>query len=195
MNANSSPPPVPVQPFVLQYADAAAWHGMLLHATEDGLKITLYRGGFAVFRAALTFALFAGVVIPFGVFARRRLPAEFAGFELAVITVMLAIVGAAIRLFVRTKPAIIEITGDALIFQNVLPNESFEMVRPRSEVYDVSYDERWRSLVAKCYTMNVIECRLNRDPAVLRWLAQVLREALKLQNGRADEPVKTESPR
>lgn len=182
MNGGPAPAPVPVEPITLQYAAVPAWDDIIYEPTPGGVRITLRHGGSVIVASIVAAFLLMLLVIPVFILGWRQvlLALGVVGEVLAVI--VYAIVGTVVGVLKQTKPTVIEVTADALVFRNVFVQEGYEVIRPRSEVYDVKYVTHSRNLVVRCHTMNMIDCRPVRDEATLRWLAEVLREAMGIKS-------------
>ena len=159
---SSSPLPL------LRYAGIPARHGIAFEATPGRVTILIPRPRWL--------HLLTAVGIGVGVFV----------FVTAVWSSVLFVIGVAVVVVATTiykagigRPTIIEVTVDRLRFANVCHGQpELDRTIPRWDVTDVKYVRHSGYLVVHARGQQMYELAFRRDPALMMWLADTIREAL-----------------
>ena len=163
MTTASSSPIVP-----LRCADIPARHGIAFEATPGRVTIVIPRPWWL--------HLLTAVAVGFGTFVFVSFVWSNLPFAIgaAVVVVTATIYKGGIG-----RPTIIEVTEDRVRFANVRHGQpELDRSIPRWDVTDVKFVRHSGYLVVHARGQQLYELALSRDPALMTWLADTIREAL-----------------
>jgi hypothetical protein len=154
------------QPPLLHYADLPPGIGLIVETLPDGVRITQPPAPGAG-AAIVILAIFISPIVLLVILATADLDA---------LRRMLRGIKSVFR------PMIIEVTGPSLSLLNIEIDGTYQdVIRPRESVYELRFIEHSGNLFIRAHGQEIIDCRPFRDPRMLRWLANVLVQALGLK--------------